>query len=907
MASSVTTPQPLAAASTASQCHYIALAAATSALLAFWVAFQLGGGSTGLPGEFRAAGTPVDPFDHAMRTPFKESRKYGKNRAAVDGEREIDDADLATSSNRSLSARGAKIRLCMGSPTAPFAQGTFVTKPIIMKKKKGATASNRYAQVTVFEAEVRHAEPLVKEDSGKPQRQARSSQTSLRLLSFLEDDESILKTQWKGWGEAELSELFGKGELKLKCHIWPGHDPYIQAFEPAYIVDVVPVWNMYFWHLILECLIPSYTSVTENDSTTSIALNDRLAGDDSEVADVAHAAPSPLSGASPTASPSLPVDLTTSSSVIGHERLRTVEGRQWAVHHWQQVQVQLVAAEAASGAELRMPPLLLCRADSDKHTLASSPHSLSLSTSSEIAAADADAAATQPLSVSSPPPFPFAAVERELLSAAAAAGAAGVAGEPGGKTAGAAEEAGGDGVAAAAPGAAGSLKEVGVPGESMGAVSICLRPFHTRQMFSDNIAVSDERLLEWIDASLLMGVDRVYVYDRYATAKRELLLPYMARGQVVHVPFPPWSEVFYRQDQFAGKGNNPYAAKRELLLPYMARGQVVHVPFPPWSEVFYRQDQFAGKGNNPYAFPDIYDQLISYEHCMMLGRRFGDRWQLQIDSDEFIWYLPRAGGFLKPLLARIELNHAQNSTEPLRAIHLRRFNVWGETKETRGECVTDRLMWRSKLPVFDNGMHRYHDKGGHPCHHSFGKLHSLSATREVLSLNHYKAGQIDPHLALSNNSMSVVEDQGLFCTVGIHATTAPENSTAVAPPEVLRLNHYMAGQIDLHLALSNDSMSVVEDQGLLCTVGIHATTAPENSTAVAPPEVLRLNHYTAGQIDLHFALSIDSKNVVEDQGALLVLQPHAGLPGTRPCGARDNPNTPVECWPFCQPPWDGHA
>ncbi|CAI6010437.1 unnamed protein product [Closterium sp. NIES-65] len=733
MASSVTTPQPLAAASTASQCHYIALAAATSALLAFWVAFQLGGGSTGLPGEFRAAGTPVDPFDHAMRTPFKESRKYGKNRAAVDGEREIDDADLATSSNRSLSARGAKIRLCMGSPTAPFAQGTFVTKPIIMKKKKGATASNRYAQVTVFEAEVRHAEPLVKEDSGKPQRQARSSQTSLRLLSFLEDDESILKTQWKGWGEAELSELFGKGELKLKCHIWPGHDPYIQAFEPAYIVDVVPVWNMYFWHLILECLIPSYTSVTENDSTTSIALNDRLAGDDSEVADVAHAAPSPLSGASPTASPSLPVDLTTSSSVIGHERLRTVEGRQWAVHHWQQVQVQLVAAEAASGAELRMPPLLLCRADSDKHTLASSPHSLSLSTSSEIAAADADAAATQPLSVSSPPPFPFAAVERELLSAAAAAGAAGVAGEPGGKTAGAAEEAGGDGVAAAAPGAAGSLKEVGVPGgesdlalflkgregveegrkrgmrasgenmgssedllvnyedeadeyeeeslggsrksdivadysnavittagaagaaalppaaapppptaaaasagaaaetagkftganqrrwrrrrkpESMGAVSICLRPFHTRQMFSDNIAVSDERLLEWIDASLLMGVDRVYVYDRYATAKRELLLPYMARGQVVHVPFPPWSEVFYRQDQFAGKGNNPYAsaasmqrgrydtAKRELLLPYMARGQVVHVPFPPWSEVFYRQDQFAGKGNNPYA------------------------------------------------------------------------------------------------------------------------------------------------------------------------------------------------------------------------------------------------------------------------------------------------------------------
>ncbi|CAI5517756.1 unnamed protein product [Closterium sp. Naga37s-1] len=365
---------------------------------------------------------------------------------------------------------------------------------------------------------------------------------------------------------------------------------------------------MYSWHLILECLIPSYTSVTENDSTTSIALNDRLAGDDSEVADVAHAAPSPLSGASPTASPSLPVDLTT-SSVIGHERLRTVEGRQWAVHHWQQVQVQLVAAEA--GAELRMPPLLLCRADSDKHTLASSPHSLSLSTSN-TAAADADAVAAQPLSVSSPPSFPFAAVESELVSAAAAAGGAGAAGEPGGETAG----------VGAAPGAAGGSEGAGGPGgesklamflkgreggeegrkremrisaeklgssgevlvnyadeadadeggeyeeesdNSMGAVTICLRPFHTNQMFSDNIAVSDERLLEWIDASLLMGVDRIYVYDRYATAKRDLLLPYMARGQVVHVPFPPWSEVFYRQEQFAGKGNNPYAVSSIFL------------------------------------------------------------------------------------------------------------------------------------------------------------------------------------------------------------------------------------------------------------------------------------------------------------------------------------------------------
>ncbi|CAI5511672.1 unnamed protein product [Closterium sp. Naga37s-1] len=209
---------------------------------------------------------------------------------------------------------------------------------------------------------------------------------------------------------------------------------------------------MYSYHLVLECLIPSYNSVS--DKSIILAENGlaKPAGD--EVADVAHAASSPLSGSSPTAPPSLPMDLTT-SSVIGHERLRTVGGRQWAVHHWQQVQVQLVAAE--EGAELRMPLLLL-----DKHTLASSPHSLSLSTS-DTAAPDDDASAAQPLSVSSPPPFPFAAVESELVAAAAAAGAAGVSGEPGGETAGVAEGAEGDGVAAAS-GAAGGLKEAGGPG-----------------------------------------------------------------------------------------------------------------------------------------------------------------------------------------------------------------------------------------------------------------------------------------------------------------------------------------------------------------------------------------------------------------------------------------------------------
>ncbi|CAI6010440.1 unnamed protein product [Closterium sp. NIES-65] len=636
----------------------------------------------------------------------------------------------------------------MGSPSAPFAQGTFVTKPM----KHGKAFHNRFAQLTVFEAEVRHGPALWAEaearreaaggttggessgkaageggtaggsggDGGNGGQQGRQqgepkggqqqggqaqgdqqqvgqnqgdqqqvgqnqgipggaepTKTTLRLLSFLEDDDSIRKSQWQGWGEAEYSDLFTPSVFKVQCHVWPTHDAYMQTLEPAYIVDAVAN-NSYLWHNIIECPLPPYTELMTGNETVS-----------SE----------PASSAGPLSDPS-----AAPASVTGRERLGTADGRKWAVHHWQQVQVQLVAAE--DGADLRMPPLLLCRADNDKHTLASSPLSLSLTSSHHTAAAATSAVAAQPFPVSFPPPFPFAAKEKELAAlavagaaaeAATAAAAKGAKGRSGGSAGSKAAvglgsgselvrflaeaEQGANSTDKASGGKMLSSKDLLVNYEDaatnedeknssssssssrsagMGAVSICLRPVHKRQMFSDNIAVSDVRLLEWIDACLLMGVDRIYVYDRYST----------------HI--------------------------RALLWEYIARGQVVHVPFPNWSEVFFRQAQYDGKAKKPYAFPDIYDQVIAFEHCMMLGRRFGDRWQLQIDSDEFIWYHPQAGGFLKPLLARIEVNHANapGSKEPLRAILMRRFNFWGVKKESRGDPVSDRLQWRCSEPMW---------------------------------------------------------------------------------------------------------------------------------------------------------------------------------------------------------------
>ncbi|GJP81906.1 hypothetical protein CLOP_g12039 [Closterium sp. NIES-67] len=709
-------------------CYYGALTVAAALFLLVWVAFQPD--APPLPDARDLSGRA---FLHRSHETFRGCPVCGKG--------EVKLAPLV----RPLSARGAKVRLCMGSAAAPFAQGAFVSRP--MEGREGASFGPRLAQLTVFEAEARHeaagggAAGEERAGSGQAGRQQRGGPsagavaTSLRLLAFLEDEESIRKTQWEGWGAAELSDVYWRGGLQLKCLVWPGHDPALQAVAPAYVVDAV-IRHRYNWHIALECPLPPYPSPASSSSS---------------------------SPTDPSADPAVPVRV----------RVSRREARRHYVQYSQRVQVQLVAAE--NGTDLRMPPLLLCRADSDGRSDAASSGGSGGESGRERSTRTATDSLSNPPG-GLPPPFPFAAVEREVAAAANAGSAGGSAGgselarlmgtdggaEKGRRRRTGRGEAGADGEEVesseellvnysdeankedegsssvsstpAASSAAGGSSGRG-RSHPMGAVAVCLRPFHTRQLFSHDVAFSDARLLEWIDAALLMGADRLYVYDRYGSTKHA------------------------------------------LLGPYTERGQVVHVPFPPWSEVFYRQGLYAGKARVPYLFPEIYDQILSYEHCLMQGRRRNDRWQLHIDSDEFMWYEPRSGAFLKPLLARLELNHSRaqprGSTEPLRVIQLRRFNFWGVDAQSRREPVLDRLTWRCAQPMWHTeGWAGWHDK---------------------LAVN--------PHTILPYS-------------VAIHTTTAPPASVATAPRDVLHLNHFTAVAIDLQQHPCRSWVKPVLDQGL---------------------------------------------------------------------------------------------
>ncbi|CAI5458254.1 unnamed protein product [Closterium sp. Yama58-4] len=611
-------------------CHYAALTVAAALFLVVWVAFQ--------PDAPDARG--------ANGRAFPRRRSHEALRGCpVCGRGEVKLPPLV----RPLSARGAKVRLCMGSAAAPFAQGTFVSPE---ETRDGASFGSRFAQLTVFEAEALHETADGAGDARggggqagrQGQRGAAAVRTWVRLLAFLEDEESIRKTQWEGWGAAELSDVYWRGALQVKCLVWPGHDPALHSVAPALVVDAV-VRHRHPWHIALDCPLP------------------------------------PL--APPSASPSSPpTDPSADPSAVAvRVRVSRREARRHYVEYGQRLQLQLVAAR--NGSDLRMPPLLLCRADGD-----ADPTDSTYGGGSDGPMEPGSRA----------PPFPFAAAEREL--------------------------------------------------------------------FSLDVAFSHARLLEWIDAALLMGVQRIYVYDRHATAMTA------------------------------------------LLAPYMQRGQVQHVPFPPWSEVFFRHHLYAGKARVPYLFPEIYDQIISYEHCLMQGRRRGDRWQLHIDSDEFIWYEPRTGGFLKPLLARLELNHSRSrprgSKEPLRVIQLRRFNFWGVEAESRREPVLDRLTWRCAQPMWHTeGWAGWHDK-------------------------------------LAVNPQTI-----LPYSVAIHTTTAPPESVATAPRDVLHLNHFTATAIDLAQHPCRSWVKPVLDRGLTWVT----------------PRALKCR----------------------------------ALPCRR--------STPLECWPFCILPW----
>ncbi|CAI5984151.1 unnamed protein product [Closterium sp. NIES-65] len=519
-------------------CHYAALTVAAALFHVVWIAFQ--SDAPRLPDA-------RDPNGRAV--PYRSHETL--RGCPVCGRGEVKLPPLV----RPLSARGAKMRLCMGSAAAPFAQGTFVSPE---EARDGASFGSRFAQLAVFEAEALHEAADGAGDArgggGKSGRQVQRGSaavtTWVRLLAFLEDEESIRKTQWEG-------------------------------VAPALVVDTV-VRHRHPWHIALECPLPPFPSPPSQSSSP----------------------PPADTSADPSADAAVPV----------HVRVSRREAWRHYVEYGQRLQVQLVAAR--NGSDLRMPPLLLCRADGDSD--------------GDGGGGGSDGLPVDPGSRA--PPFPFAAVEREVAAAANA-------GSGGGSEL--ARLMGGD---AGGVGGKARMKGAG-KGEGAGA-SLAAFP----------------------------------------------MLP-LARPS----PYPAPSM--------------PPSFPCPLLLSHA-------IPAPCSSGA---RLPFSSHAPLCRQFPEIYDQIISYEHCLMQGRRRGDRWQLHIDSDEFVWYEPRTGGFLKPLLARLELNHTRSRRAAARS----------------------------------------------PCG-----------------------------------------------SVAIHTTTAPPESVATAPQDVLHVNHFTATAIDLAQHPCRSWVKPVLDQGL---------------------------------------------------------------------------------------------
>lgn len=245
-----------------------------------------------------------------------------------------------------------------------------------------------------------------------------------------------------------------------------------------------------------------------------------------------------------------------------------------------------------------------------------------------------------------------------------------------------------------------------------GKAGICLYPYREHRAFyisGRNNGNRTESLLEWIDYHLLLGVSKVFFYDRYGDEKLPLVHKYVERGSVVHVPFPMWSEVFYRRETFINT-------------------------------------------TAPYSFPAAYDQILAYEHCMMQGRRHNLAWLFFIDTDEYLAVKDGGASSLPRLMSELERRHGGDL--PLAAFRIKRFNFVGNGGGPRAALrnVTRRCPqpmqhayndWNGKLHIDS------HDKMGAAPHRMVGskvEIHFTKQTPEaalghadpdVIKIHHY--------------------------------------------------------------------------------------------------------------------------------------------------------------------------
>eukprot|EP00897_Mesotaenium_endlicherianum_P008993 jgi/Mesen1/8121/ME000436S07363 len=565
-----------------------------------------------------------------------------------------------------LSDRESNVRLCPPDKERPFTTGTFFSKPLAVSAGKGTEP--KLAQVTVFEAEIIH---LAWEDKPKIFKGGKQEGVApmLRLLAAVEDSKSIRRSQFLGWGAADMSDLYFQSHIQLDCHFYPTAGATEGAQEAAFS------WGA------------EAGSSSDTPAFKSTVFFERMGSSLHEYY-VILLCPAPVAvEALPGSSGNLSVNRNSSKEGQGGTGTGTGAGSKGSgqadasdavnrVLYADQFEVQLMAP--SKDTDLRMSRLHLCRSDLDSIY---KPFEVLLG--QDIAK---DGKSTQPqggagvgeggeqqqtgveedwvpgTSMNQLPSFEVShhgvqhtlhylprrkgratrvLVNRKEVQVAASEAARLTSRMPGRRV------------------------EVGREFK----VSLCMRPFANAQPFTPETGkptFSDARILEWIDAHLLAGFDHIYFFDRDHAKRQRLLLPYVRRGQLLHLPFPDWSEVHFR-------------------LAYK-------------------------KSRIPYAFPIIYEQVLIYELCPMLGRRYGDTWQFHTDIDEFALTPHPENGSLKHQLMRAVAAEEAARSNRINMLSIKRFNFAGITEATRLRPVLS-YKRRCQHPLYEkNGWTGWADK-----------------------------------------------------------------------------------------------------------------------------------------------------------------------------------------------------
>ncbi|CAI5498778.1 unnamed protein product, partial [Closterium sp. Naga37s-1] len=191
-------------------------------------------------------------------------------------------------------------------------------------------------------------------------------------------------------------------------------------------------------------------------------------------------------------------------------------------------------------------------------------------------------------------------------------------------------------------------------------------------------------------------------------------------------------------------------------------------------------------------------------------------------------------------------------------IQLRRFNFWGVEAESRREPVLDRLTWRCAQPMWHTeGWAGWHDK--------------LAVNPQTI------LPYLIHHSSLHHILCSLASFSRHSPPISSPSTFSFNTSSPAFPPPL-----------------------PPSTRPAISSVAIHTTTAPPESVATAPRDVLHLNHFTAMAIDLAQHPCRSWVKPVLDRG-LTWVTPRALKCRALPCRR----STPLECWPFCILPWQG--